>query len=102
METYIDSMGKAKTRNDIADASTTFMSEIEPVKNQLGEHASFFSRKVYVANDHNPPGLKQDEIDNKISKDGGEVVSSVDDVKWEAVRPGTPPYVDNDVQFDEG
>ena len=99
METYIDSMGKAKTRNDIADASTTFMSEIEPVKNQLGEHASFFSRKVYVANDHNPPGLKQDEIDNKISKDGGEVVSSVDDVKWEKLRGTT--FNDNDVEFDE-
>ena len=101
METYIDSMGKAKTRNDIVDASTTFMSEIEPVKNQLGEHASFFSRKVYVANDHNPPGLQQDEIDNKISKDGGEVVSSVDDVKWEAVRAGTPPFQDLDVEFME-
>ena len=54
---------------------------------------------LYVANDHNPPGLKQDEIDNKISKDGGEVVSSVDDVKWEKLRGTT--FNDNDVEFDE-
>ena len=103
IESYVDTMGGARTRNDIVDASKKFMNEIKPVKDQLGEHASFFSRKVYVTNDHNPPGLKQDEMDNKISKDGGKEVSTIDNVDWQKKKSTEPLTYFNtdDVEFDE-
>jgi len=103
METYVDTMSGARTRNDIVDASKKFMDEIKPVKDQLGEHASFFSRKVYVANDHNPPGLQQDQVNNKISKDGGKEESTIDNVDWQKKKSTEPItyYHTDDVEFME-
>lgn len=91
MEDYVEAVGGANTNPDIVKASDDFTTEMSKLKEKLGESADFFSKKVYVANDHNPPNTSEPAIDNKVSDSGDDdldftLESLFDDVKWEEVQ----------------
>ena len=64
------------------------------LKEKLGGSADFFSKKVYVANDHNPPDVSEPAIDNRVSDSGDEFLDmTVDELfentKWEEIQEVT-------------
>ena len=91
IEDYVEAMGGAKTNPDIVKASSDFTTEMTKLKEKLGESADFFSKKVYVANDHNPPDVSEPAIDNRVSDSGDEFLDmTVDELfentKWEEIQ----------------
>ena len=91
IEDYVEAMGGAKTNPDIVKASSDFTTEMTKLKEKLGGSADFFSKKVYVANDHNPPDVSEPAIDNRVSDSGDEFLDmTVDELfentKWEEIQ----------------
>ena len=99
MVTYVDFIGGGGTRKDREDATANFLKDMSTLKEKLGESADFFSKKVYLVNDHNPPDVSEPQIDNKVSDSGDDnnQPSFFSDEKWETVAY----YDDDDVEFDE-
>ncbi len=99
MVIYADFMGGAKKDADKLTASKNFKKSMDTLKEKLGESADFFSKKVYLVNDHNPPDVSEPQIDNKVSDSGDDnnQPSFFPDEKWETVAY----YDDDDVEFDE-
>jgi len=88
---YVDTMAGARTRTDIVNASNEFTGSMLELKSKLGESADFFSKKVYVVNDHNPPDVSEPAINNRISSDGDDILDmTVDELfentKWEEIQ----------------
>jgi hypothetical protein len=70
MVDYVETTSGAKTRTDIVNASNEFTGSMLKLKEKLGASADFFSKKVYVVNDHNPPDVSEPAINNRVSSDG--------------------------------
>jgi hypothetical protein len=108
MVIYVDFMSGARSRTDIVKASNDFKKDMTTLKGKLGETAEFFSKKVYVINDHNPPDVSEPQIDNKVSDSGDDNNQPriFPNEKWEDVVITKEPrfsgiFYDDDVQFDE-
>jgi len=102
MVIYADYLGGGGTSKDREDATKNFLEAMSTLKEKLGQNAEFFSKKVYVVNDHNPPDVSEPAIDNKVSDSGDDnnQPQYFPDEKWEKYPPEYY-YDDDDVEFDE-
>jgi len=90
IESYADAMKMAESQEDKILASTDLMTSVAELKQNLGQNASFFSKKVFIANDHNPPIIEAEGTDNSISDSGNsddlDAESMWEDVEWNEVE----------------
>tara|TARA_E500000331_G_C17232405_1_gene703237 strand:+ start:81 stop:1382 length:1302 start_codon:yes stop_codon:yes gene_type:complete len=89
IENYVDAMKVAEKPDDKILASDNLLQDISDLKDDLGQSAIFFSKKVFVMNDHNPPNINAEGTDNAISNGGGDdldLESMWDDVSWNEIQ----------------
>jgi len=90
VESYADAMKVAEKQEDKVLASADLMESMATLKESLGQNASFFSKKVFISNDHNPPVVNAEGTDNAISNSGNEdelnLESMWEDTVWNEVE----------------
>tara|TARA_R100000664_G_C2756040_1_gene143840 strand:+ start:1978 stop:3282 length:1305 start_codon:yes stop_codon:yes gene_type:complete len=90
IENYADAMKVAEKPEDKTVATTDLIASLGGLKDSLGPNASFYSKKVFISNDHNPPIIEADGSDNSISNTGNEsdldAESMWDNVEWDEVE----------------
>ena len=85
--------------------TNSFTKALDKLDEKLQGSATFFSKRVFLANDHNPPAFEEDAIDKRITKSGDPALDSGlqslwDDVSYEKIPP-VVGYDTDDVEFDE-
>ncbi len=89
IENYADAMKAAEKQEDKIIASDALLSDMSDLKDDLGQSAKFFSKKVFVMNDHNPPDINVEGTNNAITNKGNDELdfeSMWDDVEWEEIE----------------
>jgi len=75
--------GQKKQINDFTDSFTKVLDKLD---SKLQGSATFFSKRVFLANDHNPPDMSAKGTDNRLT---GDEESLWDNVKWNEIEEVT-------------
>ena len=81
----------AGQKKQINDFTNSFTEALDKLDSKLQGSATFFSKRVFLANDHNPPDMSAKGTDNRLT---GDEESLWDDNKWEEIED----IVDEEIQ----